>query len=52
MIHNDLTNYYKSNYSLHAYHKFTLSEIDNLIPFEKRLYTQMIINTIKEIESK
>lgn len=52
MMHENLTNYYSSNYVLHANHNFLLSEIDNMIPFEKKLYIKMVINTIQELSQK
>jgi len=34
------------------HHKYSLSEIDNLIPWEKEVYVEMLINHIREEESK
>jgi hypothetical protein len=49
MIHENLNYYYASNFALKEYHNYSLSEIDNMIPFEKRIYTQLIINKEKQI---
>ena len=34
------------------HHKYSLSEIDNLIPWEKEVYVNMLIDLIKEEELK
>ncbi len=34
------------------HHKYSLSEIDNLIPWEKEVYVGMLVDLIKEEELK
>jgi hypothetical protein len=34
------------------HHKYSLNEIDDLIPWEKEVYVSMLINHIKEEEAK
>lgn len=34
------------------YHKYSLTEIDNLIPWEKEIYITMLIEVIKEQEQE
>jgi hypothetical protein len=34
------------------HHKYSLDEIDNLIPWEKEVYISMLINWLKEEEEK
>ena len=34
------------------HHKYSLNEIDELIPWEKDVYIQMLLDFIKEEESK
>jgi len=48
--HNTLENYYKTVFSLVQHHKYSLSDVDNLIPFERDIYVQMLITYIKELE--
>jgi len=38
----DLENYYKLNFSLMQYHKYSLTEIENLIPWERDIYVGML----------
>ena len=33
------------------HHKYSISEIENLIPFERDLYVQMLLNHLKELEN-
>lgn len=34
------------------YHKYSLSEIENMIPWERELYVKMLIDYIKKQEEK
>ena len=38
----DLESYYKLNFSLMQYHKYSLTEIENLIPWERDIYVGML----------
>tara|TARA_Y100001972_G_scaffold37388_1_gene45932 strand:+ start:260 stop:436 length:177 start_codon:yes stop_codon:yes gene_type:complete len=42
MVHMDLENYYKLNFALMQYHKYSLTEIENLIPWERDIYVGML----------
>ena len=52
MIHMDLENYYQLNFALVQYHKYSLTEIENLIPWERDIYVTMLINYIEEENEK
>jgi len=39
-------------FSLVQHHKYSLDEIENLIPFERDLYVTMLANYIKDQEEK
>ncbi len=41
-------NYYKMNFALMHHHKYSLTEIENLIPFEKEIYVALLINYLEE----
>jgi len=32
------------------HHKYSLTELENLIPFERDIYVQMLIDHIKQVE--
>ena len=42
MIHMDLENYYRLNFALLQYHKYSLTEIENLIPWERDVYVGLL----------
>ena len=52
MIHMDLENYYRLNFALMQYHKYSLTEIENLMPWERDIYVGLLQNHIEEEELK
>ena len=44
----DLVNYYKLNFSLMQYHKSSLTEIENLIPWERDIYVGLLQAHLEE----
>ena len=48
MAHEDLVSYYKLNFSLMQHHKYSLTELENMIPWEREIYVQMLVDYIKE----
>jgi hypothetical protein len=52
MVHMDLESYFKLNFSLMQYHKYSLTEIENLIPWERDIYVELLKQHIEEEESK
>ena len=43
---------YHTNFSLMQYHKYSLAELENMIPFERDIYVQMLLAHLKEQEEK
>ena len=43
-----LKNYYVTNFSLMHYHKYSLTELDNLLPFEKEIYISLLISELEK----
>ena len=37
-------------FSMIQHHKYSLTELENMIPFERDLYVRMLIDYLKEIE--
>ena len=52
MSHMDLENYFKLNFALMQYHKWSLTEIENMMPFERDIYTILLKQHIEEEELK
>ena len=48
----DLENYYKINFALIQYHKYSLTEIENLIPWERDIYVGLLQQHLEEEELK
>ena len=42
MSHNSIANYYNLNFLLMHYHKYSLSDIENMIPFERDIYVGLL----------
>ena len=38
----DLENYYKINFALMQFHKYSLTEVENLIPWERDVYIGLL----------
>ena len=41
-----LFNHYKLNFDVTQHHKFTLTELNEMIPFEREVYVDMILEKI------
>ena len=41
-----------TNFSLMQHHKYSLSELENMMPWEREIYVDMVITFIKEENQK
>jgi len=48
MSYNNITNYYKTIFSMVQHHKYSITELESLIPFERDLYIEMLIDYLEE----
>ena len=48
MAHTKLESYYKINFALIQHHKYSLTEIENMIPWEKDIYVSLLQEYIEE----
>ena len=48
MAHMDLESYFKLNFALMQHHKYSLTEIENMIPWEKDIYVSFLQQHIEE----
>lgn len=48
LAHDTLYNHYKMNFALMQYHKYSLGDIESMIPFEREVYIAMIIQYLEE----
>ena len=50
--HDNLRNYYKTNFSLMQHHKYSLTELEAMIPWERDIYVAMLMQYIEEENQK
>jgi hypothetical protein len=48
MAHEDLESYYKINFALMQHHKYSLTELENMIPWEREVYLTFLKQYIEE----
>lgn len=48
LSHQDTVTYYQSNFQLMQEYKWSLSEIENMLPWEREVYIVMLNEYIKE----
>jgi len=48
MAHIDLESYFKLNFALIQHHKYSLAEIENMMPWERDIYVGLLNQYIEE----
>ena len=48
MSHEDLESYYKMNFALMHHHKYSLTELENMMPWEREIYLTLLQQYIEE----
>ena len=48
MAHMDLESYFKLNFALMQHHKYSLTEIENMMPWETDIYLGLLNQYIEE----
>jgi len=52
MSHMNLENYFRLNFALMQYHKYSLTEIENMMPWERDIYVALLQQHLEEEELK
>tara|TARA_Y100001937_G_scaffold54936_1_gene75692 strand:- start:16 stop:201 length:186 start_codon:yes stop_codon:yes gene_type:complete len=52
MAHEDLESYFKTNFALMQHHKYSLTELENMIPWEREIYLTLLQQYIEEEKLK
>lgn len=52
LCHDNLKNHYKMNFILNQDFGMSLTELDNMLPYEREIYIYMIIARMKEREKQ
>lgn len=45
-----LGEYYKTNFGLMQHHKYSLQELEGMIPWEREIYVNLVLKFLKEKE--
>ena len=48
MAHNNLENYFRLNFAMMQYHKYSLTEIENMMPWERDIYVGLLQAHLEE----
>ena len=48
MAHIDLESYFKLNFALMQHHKYSLTEIENMMPWERDIYVGLLNQWIED----
>ena len=48
MAHNNLENYFRLNFAMMQYHKYSLTEIENMTPWERDIYVGLLQAHLEE----
>jgi len=52
MVHMNLENYFRLNFALMQYHKYSLTEIENMMPWERDIYVGLLQQHLEEEQLK
>jgi len=52
LSHNTLTNYYQTNFSLMQHHKYSLGDIEGMIPWERDIYVKMLLEYLEKLKEE
>ena len=47
-MHADLRGYYETNFALNHHHKWQIEHIENLLPWEKEIYMNLLVQFLEE----
>ena len=48
MAQEDLVSYFKLNFALMQYHKYSLTELENMMPWEREIYVSLLQQYVEE----
>jgi len=52
LSHDNLVNHYKTNFALMQHHNYSLTELENMLPWERAIYVALLIEHIREENEK
>ena len=48
MAHEDLESYFKTNFALMQHHKYSLTELENMMPWEREIYVALLQQYVED----
>ncbi len=48
MAHTSLESYYQTNFALMQHHKYSLTDLENMMPWEREVYVSLLQSYIEE----
>ena len=48
MSHEELTSYMQTNFALMKFHKYTLEDLENMLPWEREVYIGLLIKHLED----
>ena len=52
LSHESIVNYYTTNFQMMQHHKYSLSELETMIPWEREIYITLLLDWIKKEEER
>jgi hypothetical protein len=48
LSHEGLVNYYNTNFQMMQHHKYSLGELEDMMPWEREIYIKLLLNHLEE----
>ena len=52
MAHMNLESYFKLNFALMQHHKYSLSDLENMMPFERQVYVSLLMQYLEQVKQE
>lgn len=43
-----MKNYYETNFAMMQHHKYSLTELENMLPWERNLYVSLLVEYLRQ----
>lgn len=48
LSHESLENFYKTNFAMMQHHHYSLTELENMLPWERQIYVALLTHHVEE----
>ena len=52
LFHDSLANHFQTNFALMQHHKYSLSDLESMLPWEREIYVALLANHVEEENKK